>query len=42
MSKKSKFTWREWSFTGAEENLFNFDKESLMYFRLLVSNALKG
>lgn len=37
--KKTKFTWREWGYTNADENLYLLDKEQLQWFKLLIKEA---
>lgn len=37
--KKTKFTWREWQFTNADESLFSLDKEQLYLYRLIITGA---
>ena len=37
--RKTKFTWREWQYTNADESLFGLDKEELYIYRLLVQGA---
>ena len=37
--RKTKFTWREWSYTNADESLFDLGKEELAIFRLIIKEA---
>lgn len=37
--RKTKFTWREWQYTNADESLFALSKEELYLYRLLVQGA---
>jgi hypothetical protein len=34
--KATKFTWREWKLTGAEENLLKLSNEARQFFRLFA------
>jgi hypothetical protein len=36
---KTKFTWREWQYTNANESLFDLSKDELAVFRLLIRMA---
>jgi hypothetical protein len=37
--QKTKFTWREWQYTNADESLFDLSKDELEIFRLLIEEA---
>ena len=37
--RKTKFTWREWLYTNAEEDLHKLDKDQLEWFRLIIKGA---
>ena len=37
---KTKFTWREWLLTGADENLLELDDVEAELFRLIVREGL--
>ncbi len=37
--KKTKFTYREWHYTCAHENLFDLDKNALAFYREIVKGA---
>lgn len=38
----TRFTWREWKMTDANENLFHLDAFSIEVFKQLVQESLKG
>ena len=37
--RKTKFTWREWHYTNANESLFDLSKDELVLFRLIIKEA---
>lgn len=37
--RKTKFTWREWSYTNADEPLFDLSKEELETYRLIIKGV---
>ena len=39
LSKKVGFTYREWFFTNAEENLFHLSREGLFLYRLIIKGS---
>lgn len=39
LSKKRWFTYREWFFTTAEENLFHLSREELFLYRLIIKGS---
>jgi len=39
---KTKFSWRAWQWTGADENLFDLDPEAAQIFALFVSAAQRA